>query len=198
MRNILKKTTSPHLPEGYRSEAAVLVVLNKLGQILLVTENTTDPEFGRKAGQYNLITETWKRGESVKQNVQFAVDEELGDLPSMAPQLRIVQGTYREADFGPESQLPSLARLVVLRFMGDPHELPFRSKDSSEIGKYQWTEIKAIDELYKHNQLAPSIYEYLSQLHRTGVIRPYEPSELHDTIAVRNHRERTNEDILIK
>ena len=193
-RNILLKEYIPHKllkEKNYRSEAAVVIVVNKLGQVLLIQENTDDPRFGRKKGQWNVVTETWRHNERLKQNFQAAIEEELGSIKELDERLFMIRGSYHEADFGPIGNNPSRAHVMIFRFMDDPEKLPFHPKDPDEITAYKWVDIKNISWMCNNNELAPSVSEYVFQLSSSGIICPYnEGCELHEKIQIRRFSQR--------
>lgn len=176
--NILTRGVTPHL---HPREAAVLVVVNRGGQVLLAQENQSDQLTGRKAGDWNLITETWESQESLKSNVGRAIEEELGEPGEMAKKLYLIRGSYREANFRLDSRA-GRARLIVLRWLGEEGKLPFRSKDSAEIADYRWATLDEINGLEKENKLAPSVAAYLRQLRGQHLLGLYRESELLEPI----------------
>lgn len=193
-RNILLKEYIPHKllkEKNYRSEAAVVIVINKLGQVLLIRENTDDLNFGRKKGQWNVVTETWRNDERLKQNFQAAIEEELGPIKELGEKLFMIRGSYHEADFGPIGNNPSRAHVMVFRFKDDPEKLPFHPKDPDEITAYRWIDINDISNMHDKDELAPSVSEYISQLSLSGIICPYnEGCELHEKIQIREFSQR--------
>lgn len=197
LRNVLSRHHPNFQIEPYRSGAAVIVVLNTKGQVLLLEEKKGDEEFGRVRGQFNLVTETRREGQTMKGNMQAALLEELGE--NNLQQLRIIRGTYREADFGPYGKTPSRAQLIVLRYLGNPDTLPFHPLNKNEIGVYRWVNKAQWEELQNDGNLAPSVYQYITQLEQEGIIKPYnEGVEQHDEIHMRSFDGPIGEDILRK
>lgn len=162
----------------YATETMVVVVVNKNGEVLLLTENTQDSRFGRERGQLNFISETRREGQGVRDNFFSALGEELG--VDAVVLLRLIPGSYHEAEYQ-SNHYPnrSLARIVVLRYMGNPNSTAiFKPDDPQEITGYRWVNPDELDYL----DLAPSVMPYLTQLQIKGLIRPHVGEEVLDRL----------------
>lgn len=171
--NTLAKTITPRTSGP---ETAVVVILNKNGKVLLVQEKTADQASGRKTGDWNLISETYKPRESLKENFIRAIKEELGIREEIVASLYLIRGSHREASY-PFDSKTARARIFLLRFMGGDQDLPFRPIDSGEIADYRWVGIDEIKRFKSEDTLAPSVFDYLRQLNEQGMIKPYKLSE---------------------
>lgn len=120
--------------ESFRGQAVAIVVLNSNGEILLVQENESDEAFGRKAGHWNIVTETRECNERAKQTVARAFQEELGArYEDFVP----ISGSYRETNGEYAKGMGSYKmRCVCVVFQKDPSDICFRS--DREINDYRW------------------------------------------------------------
>jgi len=136
-----RKITTPSRPEFLSlNQGVALVIINRRAEVLLGQQSTADCQYGRRADQWNIFTETREIEEKgIKTTVRRGVTEELGvDFDDFTP----VPGSYRETN-GVYVQLtgfPFLFRCIVLQYNGDetldPNKI-FRSQDG-EISGYHW------------------------------------------------------------
>lgn len=127
-------------------QGVALIVVNKLeeNKVLLIQQGDNEPKFGRRKGQWNIITETWREEDNiVYRNVERAVEEELGKgMDSFS----FIPGTYREAR-EQQNGCHFLFRCFGLRYEGlegDPNII-FRARYRGEIQKYAWTSFDRLD-----------------------------------------------------
>ena len=126
-------------------QGVALVIVNRNGELLLGKEAVEDPLYGRRAGQWNIITETREPGERMKATVLRALGEELGvDLSLFS----VVSGSYRETNHNYVQHMGYLYkyRCICLLFLGNP-DLPAQNYFSSaqaEILFHQWVDVSRL------------------------------------------------------
>lgn len=138
---ILHKTIihPENITENPENQGIAIIVVNRKKQILLVKQKEEDVSFGRRAGQWNIITETRERGERVKATVLRALKEELSKSSS---EFMVIPGSYRETNgiYVGKMGYNYKYRCIALAFEGDSTSDPktyFNSTDG-EIADYRW------------------------------------------------------------
>jgi ADP-ribose pyrophosphatase YjhB (NUDIX family) len=136
-----RKITRPDRePEfGPPDQGLALLIFNRNGEILLGKENGDDERFGRRDGQWNILTETREPGETIKHTLDRALREELG--ADYYPLFRVIGGSYRETntDYVRMMGYDYTYRCLCLAYRGPdiPADDLFRSP-GGEILKHEW------------------------------------------------------------
>lgn len=138
--------THPHRPEySTYGQGVAILIFNSKGEILLGKEAHEDTVYGRKRGQFNILTETRESGELVKGTVRRALHEELG---SDLWHFQIINGSYRETTQYYVTQIgyPYKYRCICLMYDGDPSiraSVLFHSQED-EIALHEWVPLDGI------------------------------------------------------
>ncbi len=129
------RITHPDRAEfAHHEQGVALIIVNTQGQILLGKELHADPAYDRRAGQWNIITETREQGELLKSTILRALAEELG---TNLTQFQILPGSYRETN-GAYIECMGYSykyRSAVLRITDD--SIHFKSS-LDEIAGHKW------------------------------------------------------------
>jgi 8-oxo-dGTP pyrophosphatase MutT (NUDIX family) len=137
--NILSASITHPERLGHTRQGIALLIFNARHEILLVQQAHDDNAYDRRAGQWNIVTETREPGEYVKETARRAIVEELG---SSLSQFYVIDGSYRETNGIYRSRVgyDFHFRCAELIYRGDPTVDPnqvFHSHDN-EITHYAW------------------------------------------------------------
>jgi hypothetical protein len=159
------RISSPHSKEftSY-GQGVALLIFNKNVNILLVQEAYDDPPYGRIKGQMNLITETQKHQERVKQNIIRAMSEELGSNYS---QFILIPHSYRETNglYIEHMGYRYKYRCASFIYKGNPG-IPANKVfhcESGEISDFLWVKLNELDR-YDIEPGARLVIEYYTDL----------------------------------
>lgn len=140
-KDILHRSVShPHRVEFKEfGQGVAVVIFNQRREILLLQEKGKDDAYGRRAGQWNILTETREPGELVKTTVVRGLWEELG---KSYEEFVAMSGTYREtnATYLENFDYKYKYRCICLLFTGDPDSLEGTNfySPTNEISRCQW------------------------------------------------------------
>ncbi|MCL4360044.1 NUDIX hydrolase [Patescibacteria group bacterium] len=118
-------------------QGIALLIFNDRGGILLSRQSEADEQYGRRAGQWNIVTETREAHELLKTTVIRALLEELGQPYE---DFRVIPLTYRESDPDTYRRKWDYAykyRCVCLEHTGGTDASSFRSCDG-ETTESRW------------------------------------------------------------
>lgn len=160
------RITHPDRPEysSYEQGVAILI-FNTKGEILLGKEAYEDARYGRKRGQFNILTETREPGERIKETVKKGLKQELGVEYRL---FRMIDGSYRETT---NCLTRWVGRSLCLLYTGNPSvsaSLVFHSQDD-EIVYHEWVPLGRISEYDMEEEAKMTIDYYVTQ----ALIREY-------------------------
>lgn len=129
-----------------QSQGVAIIVVNSVQEVLLAQQRNADLTYERRAGQWNIITETREEHELVRSTVWRAIVEELGQPRN---NFSVMAGTYRETNERYRAQVgyQYTFRCIMLSYTEDsfidPNTL-FHSHDG-ELAQFAWVPYDRLD-----------------------------------------------------
>ncbi len=110
-------STDREARERYQKVGVVVFILNELGEVLVVRENSANLDTGKRVGEYGVICETSNGGETWEETVIRGLGQELGIEPD---QVSTFFRVSPDESFLGESPFVDgvLARVVAIRWVG--------------------------------------------------------------------------------
>ncbi|MCK4588563.1 NUDIX hydrolase [Candidatus Woesebacteria bacterium] len=128
-------SNNEEIKEKYQEVGVVVFVFNEEGEILVIKENTQNLVTRKNVGDYGVICETTKEGESWEETVMRGLEEELG--LAHAELASIFEINPEHCFLGESLFVESvLARVVVVHLV--EMELPLGDVNVSEISVIGW------------------------------------------------------------
>lgn len=157
----------PHITSPFQEEfheqcqGVAILVFNRKGEVLLVQENDEDPQYSRKKGHWNIVTETREPQERLKRTVVRAFFEELGSDYS---HFFVIPGSYRETngEYNASMGYSYKYRCICVVYDGDtdlPANITFQCA-SGEITDYRWVSLNVLDTYENIEVGARKVIEY--------------------------------------
>jgi hypothetical protein len=129
------------------NQGAAIVIFNRKKDILLLKEKFADDSFGRRSGQWNILTETREPGERIRTTVRRGLQEELHTHHSL---FQVLNGSYRETNLNYQNHTSGYIyfyRCIALEYRGNHKINPnvLFSSHNGDIERYSWVSRDGLD-----------------------------------------------------